>query len=133
MCRPKDQGRLGIEVLDVKNKCLLSKWLFKLMNEDGVWQEILVNKYLGNNTLSQVQAKPTDSPFWKGLMEVKQEFVSRGTFVVRNGHNTNFWEDTWLGNNALAIEYPSLYSMAENKKVGFGTYKSSFSTKCFGC
>ena len=25
MCRPKDQGGLGIEVLEIKNKCLLSK------------------------------------------------------------------------------------------------------------
>jgi hypothetical protein len=29
VCRPKDQGGLGIEVLEVKNSCLLSKWLFK--------------------------------------------------------------------------------------------------------
>jgi hypothetical protein len=38
ICRPKDQGGLGIEVLELKNKSLLSKWLFKLINEDGVWQ-----------------------------------------------------------------------------------------------
>jgi hypothetical protein len=37
ICRPKDQGGLGIEVLDIKNNCLLSKWLFKIINEDGMW------------------------------------------------------------------------------------------------
>jgi hypothetical protein len=37
ICRPKDQGGLGIEVLDIKNKCLLSKWLFKILHEEGVW------------------------------------------------------------------------------------------------
>ena len=63
VCRPKDQGGLGIEVLDIKNKCLLSKWLFKLINEEGVWQEIPRNKYLQNKTLSQVTPKPTDSQF----------------------------------------------------------------------
>jgi hypothetical protein len=70
ICRPKEQGGLGIEVLDLKNKCLLSKWLFKLLNEDGVWQELLRNKYLHSKTLSQVSAQPFDSPFWKGLMRV---------------------------------------------------------------
>ena len=85
VCRPKDQGGLGIEVLDIKNKCLLSKWLFKLMNEEGMWQELLTNKYLGDKTLSQVQGKPTDSPFWRGLMKVKNDFFSRGSFVVGNG------------------------------------------------
>ena len=30
ICRPRDQGGLGIEVLELKNRCPLSKWLFKL-------------------------------------------------------------------------------------------------------
>ena len=77
ICRPKDQGGLGIEVLDMKNKCLLSKWLFKLLTEEGVWQEILFNKYLAGKTLTQVEVKPTDSPFWKGIMGVKPEFFKQ--------------------------------------------------------
>jgi hypothetical protein len=75
VCRPKDQGGLGIEVLELKNRCLLGKWLYKLLNEDGVWQELLQNKYLRLKTLSEVQVKPTDSPFWKGLMRVKDDFL----------------------------------------------------------
>jgi hypothetical protein len=62
---PKDQGGLGIEVLDLKNKSLLSEWLFKLISEEGVWQELLQNKYLHSKTLSQVEAKPLDSLFGK--------------------------------------------------------------------
>jgi hypothetical protein len=46
ICRPKDQGGLGVEVLELKNKCLLSKWLHKLLNQEGVWQKLLHNKYL---------------------------------------------------------------------------------------
>jgi hypothetical protein len=63
-----------VEVLELKNKSLLSKWLFKLLNEDGMWQELLHKKYLRSKTLSQVSASPTDSPFWKGLMNVKEDF-----------------------------------------------------------
>jgi hypothetical protein len=51
---PKDKGGLGIEVLDIKNRCLLSKWLFKLMNEEGTWKELLHNKYLKDKILLQV-------------------------------------------------------------------------------
>jgi hypothetical protein len=32
LCWPKDFGGLGIQNLDIQNKCLLSKWLFKLLN-----------------------------------------------------------------------------------------------------
>jgi hypothetical protein len=44
LCLPKEQGGLGITNLDVQNRCLLSKWLYKLINEDGVWQELLRKK-----------------------------------------------------------------------------------------
>jgi hypothetical protein len=39
-----------------------------------MWQQLLHNKYLKNQTLAQVEIKPTNSPFWKGLMHVKDEF-----------------------------------------------------------
>jgi hypothetical protein len=64
VCRLRDQGGLGIEVLDVKNICLLSKWLFKIINKEGMWQELLCNKYLKTKKIDEVQAKSTDSPFW---------------------------------------------------------------------
>jgi hypothetical protein len=76
--------------------------LYKLINDEGVWQELLYNKYLRNKSLSQVIAKPTDSPFWKGLMGVKDDFFSRGYFKVGNGKKTRFWEDVWLGEQPLA-------------------------------
>jgi hypothetical protein len=117
ICRPKDQGGLGVEVLDLKNKCLLSKWLFKLLNEDGVWQELLHNKYLRTKALSQMTTKPTDSPFWKGLMGVKDDFFSFGSFKVGNGQNTCFWEDIWLGDQPLAKQYPSLYNIVRWRNV----------------
>ena len=102
ICRPKDQGGLGIEVLELKNKCLLSKWLFKLLNEEGVWQELLYNKYLYSKILPQATIQPFDSPFWKGLMRGKNDFFSRGAFQVGSGTNTRFWEDTRLGDTPLS-------------------------------
>jgi hypothetical protein len=117
ICRPKEQGGLGVEVLELKNRCLLSKWLYKLLNEEGVWQELLHNKYLKNTTLSQVTTKPTDSPFWKGLMGVKDDFFSRGSFTIGNGQQVRFWEDIWLGDAPLASQYPSLYNIVRRKNV----------------
>jgi hypothetical protein len=67
ICRPTDQGGLGIEVLDIKNRCLPSKWLFKFLSQEGVRQELLHNKYLRGKTLSQVHAKSNDSSCWKQI------------------------------------------------------------------
>jgi hypothetical protein len=50
-------------------------------------------------------------------MKVKEELLSRGSFVVGNGMNTRFWEDIWLGNKSLAKEYLSLYNIVNHKNV----------------
>jgi hypothetical protein len=96
---------------------MLSKWLFKLLNEEGVWQQLLHNKYLKHKTLAQVEEKPTDSPFWKGLMRVKSNFFKRGKFKIGDGSRTRFWEDVWLGDVPLAQQYPSLYNIVQRKNV----------------
>jgi hypothetical protein len=94
LCTPKCVGGLGITNLDIQNICLLSKWLFKLLNEDGMWQTLLKRKYLNNKVLTQVVKRPGDSQFWKGLMDIKDVFfLPRGRFIVRNGYQTRFWED----------------------------------------
>jgi hypothetical protein len=40
VCQPKVLGGLGVSNLVVKNIFLLSKWLYKLLNEDGMWQQL---------------------------------------------------------------------------------------------
>jgi hypothetical protein len=47
-----------------------------------MWQELLCNKYLKSKNLAEVQAKPTDSPFWKGLMQQNEFFFKFGSFHV---------------------------------------------------
>ena len=126
ICRPKDQGGLGIENLEVKNRCLLSKWLFKLSVEtEATWAQILRNKYPHSRTLAQVTVRPTDSPFWKGLLRVKSVFFNRTKFIVGNGTTTRFWEDTWLGETPIAIQYPSLYSIVQRTDAYVATVLQS--------
>jgi len=115
--KPKSVGGLGILDLDIQNKYLLSKWLFRLVNEDGMWQSILKRKYLQNKTLTQVEKKKGDSHFWSGLMEVKDLFLRMGRFKIRDGTQTRFWEDLWLGDELLMLAYPSLYRIVRKKNV----------------
>jgi hypothetical protein len=52
LCRPKDQGGLGIIDLKIQNICLLSKWIVNLLNTEGTWQTLLRNKYLHSKVLT---------------------------------------------------------------------------------
>jgi hypothetical protein len=108
---------MGIIDLDIQNKCLLSKWVIKLLNEDGLWQQIIRKKYLKGKTLSQVVKKVRDSHFWSGLMEVKDIVISRGRFKVQDGTQARFWEDPWLGKVHLMSVYANLYRIVRRKNV----------------
>jgi hypothetical protein len=77
-------------VLEVKNNCLLCKQLFKLLTKNGVWHELITNKYLYSKSVSQVKVKPSNSPFWKGLTKLKDYFFARGSFTIGNGEEAHF-------------------------------------------
>jgi hypothetical protein len=87
-----------------------------LLNEEGVWQQLLRNKYLKNKPLGCCMKKPTDSRFWKGLMKVKDVVLSFGTFKVSDGSQTRFWLDTWIGNKPLKDKFPALFNMVRRKQ-----------------
>ena len=74
--------------IEVQNKCLLSKWLYKLINQQAIWQQLFKRKYMQDKTIGQVQRKPTDSQFWTGLMKVRDCFIGFGSFHPNNGKNT---------------------------------------------
>ncbi|WVZ85896.1 hypothetical protein U9M48_032754 [Paspalum notatum var. saurae] len=99
---PNVLGGLGILDLEIQNKCLLSKWLFKLLNEDGSWQRLI---------------KKRDSHFWSGLMNVKEQFLSFSSFRTRNGRCVRFWEDQGIGNKTLMEKFPNLYRIVRRKGV----------------
>ena len=115
LCRPKECGGLGIQNLEMQNKWMLSKWIFRLINEDGIWQSLLRKKYLTKKTILQVQKRPGDSHFWTSLMLAKESFQRFSSFLLQDGSQVRFWEDCWIGVQSFAKEYPNLYNLVRNK------------------
>jgi hypothetical protein len=80
---------------------------------------LLHNKYIEKKN-RQVEEKPTNSPFWKGLMRVKKYFFFTTFFsslgMVRS--TVHFWKDIWLGGSPLTQQYPlPLYSTVQRKNI----------------
>jgi hypothetical protein len=117
---------LGIHDLEVKNRALLGKWLFRLLSKDGVWKTLLRRKYVGSKAISQVYWKPRDSHFWAGLMATKKYFFCYGSFSIKDGSEIRFWEDKWLGNATLREQYPALYNIVRHKGDTIATVMESF-------
>lgn len=131
LCQPKDQGGIGILDLNTMNRALLSKWLYKLLTSDGMWQQLLRNKYIGSKSLAQVDWKIGDSHFWSCLMKVKPDFLRFGTFLVKDGSQVRFWEDNWLDGVPLKDQYHFLYNVTRPKSITIAEAMSSFPPNFF--
>jgi hypothetical protein len=101
ICQPKDQGGLGVQNIEIQNKCL--------------WQTIIRKKYLANQTIGKTQKKLRVSHFWAGLMEAKPDCLRFGSFHLNNGEQIRFWKDKWLGNYSFQQQYPSLPNILRKK------------------
>ena len=42
---------------------------------------------------------------------------SRTTIQVRNGMNTKFWWDRWVGESSLKVAFPLLFNLASDKNA----------------
>ncbi|WVZ51173.1 LOW QUALITY PROTEIN: hypothetical protein U9M48_002338 [Paspalum notatum var. saurae] len=88
ICQPREHGGLGVMNLDIQNKSLLSKWLFKLCNE-------VRRKYLKGNPLGATYKSSSASHFCKGSMGLRDQFLNLGRFKLD--------------------QYPNLYNIVRNK------------------
>src|SRR3990172_185730 len=61
----------------------------------------------------------------EGVDANKSCFFNRTKFIVGNGNTTRFWEDTWLGETPLAIQYPSLYNIVQRRDAYVATVLQS--------
>jgi hypothetical protein len=126
VCTPKDLGGLGVLNLELMNISLLCKWLWKLENEEGLWQSVLKNKYLQNGSLAHMEAKPGCSQFWSGLMQVNNIFYKYCDRVLVSGNKTSFWKDAWYQHKPLCERFNRLYDLSFNKDITVDKVVRSF-------
>jgi len=58
-------------------------------------------------------------------MNVKDSFMTFGSFKVKDGSQTRFWMDTWLGNQPLKDKFPSLFNIVRRKQDSVATVLAS--------
>jgi hypothetical protein len=58
-------------------------------------------------------------------MASRDEFFECGAFILGDGNDIRFWEDTWLGETPLSSQYPSLYNLVSQKHVRVADVLSS--------
>ncbi|GJS55834.1 hypothetical protein Tco_0629196 [Tanacetum coccineum] len=71
ICRPKDQGGLGLKNLQIWNQALLGKHVWNIaIKKDTLWG-------------------------WKNLLGIRDQIKNSVVYKIGNGNNTSLWFDNW--------------------------------------
>ncbi|CAJ2652742.1 unnamed protein product [Trifolium pratense] len=103
-CLPKNEGGLGIKRPHYMNNAFLMKMLWNLINNpDDLWCKVLYGKYGRNDDLRVIiHSQPYDSPLWRALTGIWDQFQQNIVWQLGDGNNINFWLDKWMpGGNSL--------------------------------
>jgi hypothetical protein len=128
LCRPKEDGGLGIKNIRLVNVSLLTKWRWRLLvSQQALWSSVLKAKY-GNeigfsSELLGCGNKRFASLWWKDLCKLGRISVNNNedwcsevmVKKVGNDGGTRFWLDKWIGGGTLAQSFPRLYSISCQK------------------
>ena len=47
-------------------------------------------------------------------MKIKDEVLANGSFTIKDGSKTRFWDDVWEGQVSFKDKYPSLYKVVRD-------------------
>ncbi|WJZ83602.1 hypothetical protein VitviT2T_003270 [Vitis vinifera] len=120
VCSPKEEGGLGIRKIDLLNKALLGKWVWRYAYEkDNLWKTVIGVKYgqEGCGWKTKEVCGPFGVGLWKDIMKEVDWCWENIDFKVGKGNRVLFWTDKWCGNEALAQSYPQLFTLAGHKNA----------------
>ncbi|WJX23235.1 hypothetical protein P8452_12461 [Trifolium repens] len=96
-CLPKKDGGLGIKSPLRMNDAFLMKILWNMINKpEDLWCKVLYNKYGRKKDLRDaISSQPYDSPLWKSIASIWDQFQNHIVWQLGDGNHINFWLDKW--------------------------------------
>uniref|UniRef100_A0A453CBJ1 Reverse transcriptase zinc-binding domain-containing protein n=2 Tax=Aegilops tauschii subsp. strangulata TaxID=200361 RepID=A0A453CBJ1_AEGTS len=121
ICKPRDQGGLGIMSSKRMNLALLTRWLWRIANGDGdLWLQIVRQKYLRGQPLAFC-ARTGGSQFWQSVIQLLPVLRIGTSISIGTGSSTLFWLDRWAGDLPFAARFPDLFSIAVDPRISVET------------
>lgn len=94
--KPKCKGGLGLRKAKDMNCAFFMNTVWRIWSEPtSMLATILKGKYHPFSTIWEVKAKPTDSSTWKFLLKARDVLKLHVQWVIGDGANVFFWEDSW--------------------------------------
>ncbi|GJX44527.1 RNA-directed DNA polymerase, eukaryota, reverse transcriptase zinc-binding domain protein, partial [Tanacetum coccineum] len=122
ICKPKDQGGLGLKNLHIWNKALLAKHVWNIATKkDSLWVKCVHSVKLRGKNIWEISADVNDSWEWRNLLCIRDLIRNNVKCIIRNGNDTSIWFDNWCNLSLLSqfISYRDLYDerLGDDMKV----------------
>lgn len=119
----KEIGGLGVGSLKAFNRALLIKWWWRFRTEKSLlWIRVIQGIHNLYRKPANRLAKNTITGTWYNIASMETEVKQYGVEIdeifvkcVRDGANTFFWWDKWIGDATLKSIFPDLYRLEKKK------------------
>ena len=124
VCSPVAQGSLGVRKVEVVNRALLGKWLWRFGREEAhLWRRVIVAKY-GEEWGGWISKKPRGAhgcSLWKDILSGWDFFHHHVELVAGLDNWIRFWHDNWCGNGPLKTQCPVLFACSLDKDASIAS------------
>lgn len=119
-CLPIERGGLGLRMIEDFNVALLSKWKWKILEEnDALWYKVLKARHEDEkvrvmNGGGRNIGRSFNFAWWKDILALDKyspvNFFSRGCCIrVGNGFESTFWHAWWTDEGILKELFPVIF------------------------
>ncbi|KAF9626762.1 hypothetical protein IFM89_039042 [Coptis chinensis] len=98
VCKPVEEGGLGIRRLREINVSMLMKLAWQFKSGDDDFSTFMRGKFL---TRDGEKAKYKISSLWPGLKRVMKGVHNKSQWIVCTGERVDHWRDNWVGNKSI--------------------------------
>ncbi|RVX12326.1 putative ribonuclease H protein [Vitis vinifera] len=115
----KEKGDLGIRKIDLLNKALLGKWIWRFaLEKEILWKKVIgVKCHEGFGWRTNEARGMFGVGVWKEILKETNWCWDNIGFKVGEGTKVNFWTDQWYGNEALSQTFPQLFALAVQRNA----------------
>ncbi|CAN1189723.1 Putative ribonuclease H protein At1g65750 [Linum perenne] len=107
ICRPRNQGGLGLRLARHLNMAYLIKLAFQFFQKPNMlWVQVLHTKYFKeSNGDLKPRHRHSQSAIWRGLTKAWPLMLEGARASIRNGEGTAFWTTRWLDSGTKIIDH----------------------------
>ncbi|GJR29260.1 RNA-directed DNA polymerase, eukaryota [Tanacetum coccineum] len=116
--------RSGVSSFFALNRALLFKWVWRFVSqESSLWSRFIKSIYGGSGFLDRTIPTLRQS-IWLDILKEVANLKNKGIDLmsycrkkVGNGADTIFWDEVWIGEQPLKIQFPRMYALELRKKM----------------